>query len=137
MGDAGPARADRAGTAASLGAAPDPRWLREWNAGNLASYWRPWAAGARLRLDEMALDAAVPAEVVAWGALGPGRLHCTIATGRVISKTAAADYTAEHFPRYHSLLARAKAWRLGDDTITFTAADGRACCELVSMVASR
>jgi hypothetical protein len=122
--------------AASLGAAPDLQRLREWNAGNLASYWRPWAAGARTRLDKMTLDAAVPAEVVVWGALGPGRLHCTIATGRIISKTAAADYTAEHFPGYDSLLARAKAWRLGDDTITFSAADGRACCELVSMVAS-
>lgn len=122
--------------AASLGVAPDLRWLREWNAGNLTSYWRPWAAGARTRLNEMALDAVLPAEVVAWGALGPGRLHCTIATGRIISKTAAADYTAEHFPGYDSPLARARAWRLGDDTITFTGADGRACCELVSTVAS-
>jgi hypothetical protein len=34
-------------------------------------------------------------------------------------------------------LDAAVAWRLGDDTITFTTADGRACCELVSLVASR
>jgi hypothetical protein len=127
----------RGPAAASLGIEPDPRWLREWNLDNLTSYWRPWAADARLRLESLPPDAPLPAFVAAWGALGPGRLQATIATGRIISKTAAADYTAEHFPGYAGLLARVKTWRLGDETIAFTVADGRACCDLVEAVASQ
>jgi hypothetical protein len=67
--------------------------------------------------------------------VGPGRLHYTIATGGLLAKTAAAEYTARHFPGFDELLARAKAWRLGDDSVTFTTADGLATCDLVEAVA--
>ncbi len=33
--------------ARSLGADPGEAWLRDWNHGNLESYWPPWAANAR------------------------------------------------------------------------------------------
>jgi hypothetical protein len=51
-----------------------------------------------------------------------------------MSKTAAADYTTKLFPEYAALLARAKAWRLGDDTQRFTTADGLAGCDLIDAV---
>lgn len=55
-----------------------------------------------------------------WGALGPDRLRCTITTGEIISKTAAADYTATLLGSHAPLLARAKACRLGDMSVEFT-----------------
>ncbi|HZP54918.1 nucleotidyltransferase domain-containing protein [Actinocrinis sp.] len=121
--------------AAELGVAPDAVWLREWNLANLMEdYWKPWAWQMR-GLDGVwpADTPALPAFVV-WGLLGPGRLHCTIATGEIISKTESADYTARLLPEYAELLARAKAWRLGDDTVTFTRGEGVAACDLVDAV---
>jgi predicted nucleotidyltransferase len=120
--------------AADLGAAPDPAWLREWNLGNLESYWLPWAADARIRLAARDPEEPLPASVMSWGLLGPGRLHYTIATGGLIGKTATADYTARLFPEFAELLAMAKAWRLGDDTVTFMLADGQASCDLIDAV---
>ncbi|HEX9338743.1 MAG TPA: nucleotidyltransferase domain-containing protein [Pseudonocardiaceae bacterium] len=121
--------------AATLGAAPDPAWLREWNIGNLNGYWRGWSADARAGLAERDPDSPLTTSTVAGHALlGPGRLHHTIATGEILAKTAAADYTAKHFPAYTEILGRAKAWRLGDDTITFTATDGVTTCDLIEAV---
>jgi predicted nucleotidyltransferase len=122
--------------AADLRVVPDPAWLREWNLGNLDSYWRRWAAEARVGVADCDPDVPLPAEVVTWGLLGPGRLHYTITTGAVLSKTAAADYTARHFPDYAELLALAKAWRLGDDTVQFMVADAYAACDLIDAVAA-
>jgi Domain of unknown function (DUF4111) len=76
----------------------------------------------------------LPDGVVPWAALGPGRLHATITTGEIISKTAAADYTAKLLPEHRELLARAKAHRLGDDGEPFTVADGYAACDLIDAV---
>src|ERR1700744_2053669 len=69
-----------------------------------------------------------------WAALGPGRLHATITTGEIISKTASADYTARLLPDYGELLARARACRLGQDARPFTVADGYAACDLIDAV---
>lgn len=122
--------------AQELGAEPDPAWLREWNLGNLVSYWQPWAAQARSALGPRDLAAPCNTETTVHGLLGPGRLHYTITTGGLLAKTAAADYTAQRFPGFDDLLARAKAWRLGDDAIAFTTADGLATCDLVDAVAN-
>jgi len=124
----------RGPAAADLGVSPDPQWLRDWNLGNLSSYWRPWAASARARLADRDPNSPLPADVVAWAVLGPGRLHYTIVTGGIISKTAAADYTAQHFPGHAELSARTKAWRLGDEASTFTTADGLAACDLIDAI---
>lgn len=126
----------RGQAAGTLGADPDPRWLRDWNLGNLASYWLPRAAGARRRLAGRDPHSPLPADVVAWHALGPGRLHHTVAEGGIISKTGAADYTARRFPEHAGLLSRAKAWRLGDEGVGFTTADGLAACDLIEAVAA-
>jgi hypothetical protein len=125
----------RGTAAADLGAAPDPAWLREWNIGNLTGYWRGWSAETRVRLVDRDPDSPLTASIIAGHALlGPGRLHYTITTGEILAKTAAADYTAEHFPAYAELLGRAKAWRLGDDSVSFTAIDGLPTCDLIEAV---
>lgn len=121
--------------ATDLAAAPDLAWLRDWNLGNLDSYWRPWAANARIRLVDGDRGAPLSAEIVVHAALGPGRLHYTIATGGLLAKTAAADYTARLFPRHANLLRRAKSWRLRDNAVRFTVADGLTACDLIDTVA--
>jgi hypothetical protein len=118
----------------SLGAGPGGTWLRDWNHGNLQSYWRPWADRARAAMTGSDPATSLPGAIVAWAALGPGRLHATITTGDIISKTAAAAYTAALFPGHDDLLARAKAHRLGDDGVSFTIADGYAACDLIDAV---
>jgi hypothetical protein len=118
----------------SLGADPGKSWLRDWNHGNLESYWRPWAANGRAAMAGHDPGEVLPDGVVPWAALGPGRLHATITTGEIISKTAAADYTAKLVPEHGELLARAKAHRFGDDGEPFTVADGYAACDLIDAV---
>jgi hypothetical protein len=93
-----------------LGLDPQPERLRPWNLENLESYWRPWAtavaqSGARFRLR--------PRWATAWGTLGAPRLHCTLATGEVVSKEAAGEYALDVFDsRFHPLIAYALAgWR--------------------------
>lgn len=120
----------------ALRAGPGQDWLREWNHGNLQSYWRPWAANARAAMAGHDPARPLPAQAVTWAALGPGRLHATITTGEIISKSAAAGYTARLLPQRGELLARAKASRLGDDSGRFTVADGRAACDLIDAVVS-
>jgi hypothetical protein len=110
--------------AATLGAGPDPGWLREWNLGNLSSYRKPWAAGARATLlSGRDLDPARLIYAAVWSALGPGT------PGEITSKTATADYTTALLPEYAPLLARAKASRRGDSTVTFSVADALAVCD--------
>lgn len=120
--------------ARTLGADPGEAWLREWNHGNLESYWRPWAANGRAIMAGRDPGDVLPDGAVPWAALGPGRLHATITTGEIISKTAAADYTANLLPEHGKLLARAKAYRLGASSEPFTVKDGYAACELVDAV---
>jgi aminoglycoside adenylyltransferase-like protein len=100
---------------AELGLDPEPHRLRAWNHENLDTYWRPWAArfrglgGARGRLLR-------PSGTV-WAVLGAPRLHCTIATGRIVSKVEAGEYALRALdPRWHRLLDYALARRTGAAT---------------------
>jgi len=104
--------------------------LRAWCGANLQSYWQPLATRVRSAVTHRNDDAPVQASVIVWATLGPGRLHCTITTGDVISKTAASEYTARRFPRFASLLQRAVAARRGDD-VRFNAQDARLAAELI------
>lgn len=119
--------------ASELEVAPDPAWLREWNHGNLESYWRTHV-GHRPHLLEQDPDSLIDPCLLAWEATGPGRLHATIATGKVISKEASADYTAKLFPTYADLCAKAKAYRLGDETVTCTTTEALRVIDLVEAV---
>ena len=53
------------------------------------------------------------ADWTAWGVLGAPRLHCTIATGEVISKEAAGEYALSEFgPQWQPLIREALCyWR--------------------------
>ena len=119
--------------ASELRVAPDPAWLREWNHANLESYWRSHL-GYRPRLAQQDPESLVDPYMLAWEATGPGRLHATIATGEVISKEASADYTAGLFPKYADLCAKAKAYRLGDESVTCTTTEALRVIDLVEAV---
>jgi hypothetical protein len=92
---------------------------------NLEDYWAPWLE-VRRRLLSSGGMALLRGDTVAWGCLGIARLHATIATTRVLSKSGAGEYALTAFPHhapiiveslrlrrepssasaYHSLLAR-------------------------------
>jgi hypothetical protein len=56
-------------------------------------------------------------EAVSWSVPGVARLHFTIATGDVTSKSGACRYAMDRFPeRWHPLLAEALALRNGKST---------------------
>lgn len=90
---------------------PEPERLRSWTAANLDTYWRPWVEsvvrGPQRRF------AFRPRYWTAWGVLGAPRLHCTIATGEIISKEAAGEYALSEFaPQWQSLIDDALGyWR--------------------------
>jgi hypothetical protein len=97
---------------AELGLDPEPERLRAWNHENLDAYWRPWAARYRT-LTGMRGRLLGPTGTV-WAVLGAPRLHCTIATGRIVSKLEAGEYALRTFdPRWHQLVRYALARRTG------------------------
>jgi hypothetical protein len=93
----------------ALGLDPEPELLRSWTAGNLESYWGPWAlALLRSRWRRFALR---PRWSTAWGVLGTPRLHRTIVTGDIISKEAAGEYALDVFSsEWHPLIREALAY---------------------------
>lgn len=120
--------------AESLNAAPDAGVFKAWNRGNLEGYWRMEALQVRRAISERDPDEEFRPYFAVWFGTGPGRLHRTIANGEIISKTQAADYTAELFPKYADLLKRTKASRLGDESATFSMSEGRAFADLAEEV---
>lgn len=120
--------------AKSLNAAPDAGVLKAWSRGNLDGYWRMIALQAHRAVSERDPSEEFGPIFAVWCGTGPGRLHRTIATGEIISKTECADYTAERFPAYAELLKRVKASRLGDSSVTFTMGDGRLLGNLVEEI---
>jgi hypothetical protein len=71
----------------------DEAVLRAWTLGNLVEYWRPWATN--YRDGPAALDGHHA--LVSWAVLGVARLHYTVTTGRIVSKTGAGQYALEAF----------------------------------------
>jgi len=120
--------------AKSLNAAPDASEFKAWNRGNLDGYWRMRALQVRQAISERKPDEEFLPYFAVWLASGPGRLHRTIASGEIISKTQSIDYTAELLPRYAGILKRIKASRLGDDSVGFVMSDGRVLSDLVDEV---
>ena len=96
---------------ASLGLDPEPGALRDWNLANLEGYWSSWAAGVLARPRARRLGARW---LVSWGVLGAPRLHCTIATGEVVSKEAAGEYALATFDdRWRPVIEEGLAYRTG------------------------
>jgi hypothetical protein len=116
-----------------LVAAPDEERLRRWLVGNLKSYW----SGEADRLDRLVRgqpqDAPIDSRELVWAVLGPPRLHYTLATGAVTSKSGAAVYVAEAFPRWASLARACQQARARADG-TFNVGDGGDCVRLIKTV---
>jgi hypothetical protein len=63
----------------------DEAGLRAWTRANAESYWRPWLRRRGLTL--------LSDRGVTWGVLGLARLHYTVETGAIASKSAAAEWS--------------------------------------------
>ena len=63
---------------------------------NLDAYWRPWHREASRRLSKLAAATLVDWGPV-WAVLGVSRLHYTLATGRITSKTGAGVHARTVF----------------------------------------
>jgi hypothetical protein len=84
--------------------------LRRWNLANLDSYWSEWLQRART---EVVTEARVRHEYgLQWLVLGVPRLHHTIATLEVTSKTGAGRYALAVVPaEWHAVVRAAMALR--------------------------
>lgn len=95
---------------------PEPDRLRPWNLDNLNRYWRRWAESSISGRREN--SPLLPTGwVVSWGTLGASRLHHTIETGEIISKTAAGEYALETFDReWHPIIREGLAFQRCEPT---------------------
>jgi predicted nucleotidyltransferase len=121
---------------------PDPRTLavflddaalRTWTLGNLQGYWARTAADARAAVQSRPVDAPARGDGVTWLVLGAPRLHATLATGEVISKSTAGEYAAQQWPHFAELARRCVDWRHGRDA-RFTTTDALAAADLVDEI---
>lgn len=101
---------------------PDPERLRTWLLENLAGYWTALTEQVHAGIQDRTGDAPTFGESVAWIVLGPARLHFTLATGDVTTKSGAADYIARHFPPWAELAERCRRHRRGEE-VSFITAD--------------
>lgn len=85
--------------------------LRAWILRNLNSYWRHWAGD--VERGGLTAAKALLLRYVAWGVHGTSRMHYTIATGDLASKTRATDYALDLFPRWRPLLEEVGSYWLG------------------------
>jgi hypothetical protein len=102
----------------------DDALLRTWCRENLQSYWAGWVRDAHTRLIRLLFT--LSREATVWGVLGVTRLHASIRTGDILSKSAAGTYALEVFPRHWSpIIQEALAGRLGGRTTCYRNAFAR------------
>ncbi|HEY1321464.1 MAG TPA: nucleotidyltransferase domain-containing protein [Streptosporangiaceae bacterium] len=114
--------------AASLGIEIPRDRLSRWTLGNLNGYWRRRSTEGLEHGRTLETGAPVAGELVAWDALGAARLHYTLATGDIASKSAAGRYAMDLFPAYTDVVSAALAWRATGDG-EFTVADWCRCAQ--------
>ncbi len=91
----------------------DPAVLRQWNLDNLNSYWQGWTSRHRRLLGRGLY--LLTDEALAWCVPGVSRLHYTITTGNITSKSGACQYALGTFPaRWHPIIREALAIRNGE-----------------------
>jgi Nucleotidyltransferase domain/Domain of unknown function (DUF4111) len=98
----------------------DDAALRAFTVDNMSSYWRPHLDQVAAYLAGKPGDDPIGGWVVGWTVLGIPRLHALLATGAIVSKTAAGRYGAERFPQWAELCRRCVGERAGEaqrDTI--------------------
>ena len=88
----------------SLDIRVDADGLARWTLNNLDTYWRTLLDQSS-RFSHPQSLIAVTSWGAAWIVLGVSRLHCTLATGEIVSKEAAGCYALEIFPaQWHRVL---------------------------------
>jgi predicted nucleotidyltransferase len=107
--------------------------LRSWTVGNLRGYWAKTAAEARAAVHSRPVDAPARGDGVTWLVLGAPRLHATLATGEVVSKSTAGEYAAQQWPHFAELARRCVDWRHGRD-VRFMTTDALAAADLVDKI---
>jgi hypothetical protein len=96
----------------------DEALLHQWCRENLQSYWAGWVHDARTRLARRLYSLSRQATV--WGVLGVTRLHATIRTGDILSKSGAGTYALEVFPaRWSPVIQDALGGRLGQSATPY------------------
>lgn len=111
----------------------DPQRLRQWNLNNLKTYWQALANRIREVATERGPDATASTDTVTWTVLGPARLHYTLATGDVTSKSGAGAYAAQQFPAWTALTTLARSHRDGN-SVTYTMTDAVAAAAMVDAI---
>ncbi|TDQ47989.1 nucleotidyltransferase domain-containing protein [Actinorugispora endophytica] len=71
--------------------------LQAWSLGNLDEHWRRWRAKAGSLITPRGL-AALGSLAPSWGVLSVSRLHFTLRTGEITSKSGAGFYALHAFP---------------------------------------
>ncbi|GAA3763608.1 hypothetical protein HDA32_004671 [Spinactinospora alkalitolerans] len=71
--------------------------LRAWSLGNLDEHWRRWRAKAGRLITPRGM-AALGSLAPSWGVLSVSRLHFTLRTGEITSKSGAGLYALHAFP---------------------------------------
>jgi hypothetical protein len=84
---------------AELGLVRDDDALRRFERSNLGTYWLDWTCKTRSSLAGRATGERFDAAIIAWGVLGVARLACTLATGRIVSKTEAGRWASAEYGR--------------------------------------
>ena len=81
--------------------------LIEWTRNNVEDYWVRWLADSS-RLGTQRGRAMLGGEAAMWGVLGISRLHATVATGAILSKSAAGERARDVFaPEWHAVINEA------------------------------
>lgn len=95
------------------GRVPDVTWIAvdraaavAYSRANLQGYWHSWLE-ARRRLVAANGTSLLSDDAVMWGVLGVARVHATLATSRVPSKSAAAAHALVAFPDHARIIAEA------------------------------
>ncbi|MEV5963527.1 hypothetical protein AB0L70_17280 [Kribbella sp. NPDC051952] len=100
----------------------DHQALVDYTRDNLVSYWQPLLDQVDKHFADLPRDQVIDAWIIPWCVLGVPRLHALLATGNIVSKTAAGEHGAVTFPAYGELCRRAIEHRGGAEVV-FTAAD--------------
>ena len=80
--------------------------VHSWTLENLNSYWASWVARQRRLVGSR--GETFGDWGVCWGVLGVSRLHFTLSTGAITSKTGAGDYAMATFARrWHPIVNEA------------------------------
>ncbi|MEH3116756.1 MAG: DUF4111 domain-containing protein [Methylorubrum populi] len=102
-------------TPAALNIADDDARLRAYGLADLEEVWRPWIARCEAALARKAPDERCDAAALERGVLGIARILCTLATGRIVSKTEGGRRATALLPQaHHAAVEDALAARFGD-----------------------